>query len=130
MWNTHFCIALGGIFDISFAEEVKIAKAAGFDGFFTEPIERTFGVFNAAETANQVAEIINHVHRLAVNLVIRRMREIHLNGAMNHRFKSGTVHSTIPNRIVHLSRPLVPNGGGRVIGPHDVELDTVVVLGL
>lgn len=35
MWNNHFCIALGGIFDIPFAEEVKIAKAAGFDGFFT-----------------------------------------------------------------------------------------------
>ena len=35
MWNTHFCIALGGIFDIPFAEEVKIAKAVGFDGFFT-----------------------------------------------------------------------------------------------
>ncbi len=35
MWNNHFCIALGGIFDIPFAEEVKIAKAVGFDGFFT-----------------------------------------------------------------------------------------------
>lgn len=35
MWNTHFCVNVGGIFNIPLEEELRIIKEVGFDGFFT-----------------------------------------------------------------------------------------------
>ena len=35
MWNTHFCVNVGGIFIIPLEEELRIIKEVGFDGFFT-----------------------------------------------------------------------------------------------
>ncbi len=95
-----------------------------------EPFECARGFIRSSETLYKIAQVVEHEHRLAVDFIIRRMREILLDYPVNDLLELIARLRALPDdRRAEVVRQIdVPGVVRVVVCPHYIELDEVVVL--
>ena len=97
--------------------------------FLAEPFQGIHGLVNASDTFDESSHLINHKNGLAVNLVIVRLLEKHLDIPLADLLELLSVNSAPPDDVL-ASDPCVPAIVHIVVRPHQVELHLVPVGGL
>ena len=97
--------------------------------FLAEPFQGIHGLVNATDTFDESSHLINHKNGLAVNLVIVRLLEKHLDIPLADLLELLSVNSAPPDDVVstYTGVPAVVNV---MVRPHQVELHLVTIRGL
>ena len=97
--------------------------------FLAEPFQGIHGLVNATDTFDESRHLINHKNGLAVNLVIVRLLEKHLDIPLADLLELLTVNSAPPDDVVstYTGVPAVVNV---MVRPHQVELHLVTIRSL
>ncbi len=106
-------------------------REAGFLHFLPEPGQGILRSLHASDSLDEGAHLVNHEHRLAVNLVVIGLLEKQFYVPLADFLELPAVHSPAVNDVPLL----VPGNAGIpvvpyiVVGPHEVELHLVPVAG-
>ena len=102
---------------------------SGLHSLPAEPCESIHGLFNAPKAGDQAFQVIDLKERAAVDPVIRRVREIFPDQAGGYFLKLPAVDSGLPDDVAgfDVRQAPVPCVVDIMVGPHQVEFDTLIV---